>query len=163
MSYQRQHPPANLAAPERAFGIVPGTIYKASVGQGTRTLKRRVDVWAARLNLSPRVVRVQRMTRKWGACSTARAITLAADLYEQDAGFQDFVVAHELPHLRVPTHGHLFRALLTHQLPNWRNFDAAPHRARSGNSSIRPSREAAQTPRSVIRAVTSRAGVTSKA
>jgi hypothetical protein len=66
MSYQKQHPPANLAAPERAFGIVPGAIYNASVGRGTRTLKRRVDVWAARLNLSPRVARVQRMTRKWG-------------------------------------------------------------------------------------------------
>jgi len=103
------------------------------------------------------------MTRKWGSCSTAGTITLAADLYEQDAGFQDFVIAHELPHLRVPTHGHLFRALLTHKLPNWRNFDAARHRARSGNSSSSPSREAGQMPRSVISAVTRRAGVTSKA
>jgi hypothetical protein len=143
--------------------IVPGAIYKASGGQGTRTLKRRVDVWAAQPNLSPRVVRVQRMTRQWGSCSTAGTITLAADLYEQDAGFQDFVIAHELPHLRVPTHGHLFRALLTHKLPNWRNFDAARHRARSGNSSSSPSREAGQMPRSVISAVTRRAGVTSKA
>jgi predicted metal-dependent hydrolase len=86
-------------------------------------LKRRVDVWATRLKVWPRVVRVQRMTRKWGSCSTAGTITLAADLNEQDPGFQDFVIAHELLHLRVPRHGRLFRALMTLYLPNWRAFD----------------------------------------
>ena len=86
-------------------------------------LKRRVDVWAIRLKVSPRVVRVQRMTRKWGSCSTTGTITLATDLNEQNPGFQDFVIAHELLHLRVPTHGRLFRALMTLYLPNWRAFD----------------------------------------
>jgi predicted metal-dependent hydrolase len=45
------------------------------------------------------------MTRKWGSCSTAGTITLAADLSDQAVGFQDFVIAHELLHLRVPNHG----------------------------------------------------------
>jgi len=70
------------------------------------------------------------MTRKWGSCSTAGTITLAADLVEQEPEFQDFVIVHELLHLRVPSHGGLFRALLTHHLPNWRAFDLA-HRQRS--------------------------------
>lgn len=131
--------------------------------RGSNALKRRVDFWAARLKVSPRIVRVQRMTRKWGSCSTAGTITLAADLWEQDPGFQDFVIAHELLHLRLPTHGRLFRALLTLHLPNWRTFDVARHCPRSGNNSSSPSREAEQMPRSVISAVTSRAGVTSKA
>jgi predicted metal-dependent hydrolase len=87
------------------------------------SLKERVHLWAARLKVSPRVVRIQRMTRKWGSCSTAGTITLAADLHEQDPRFQDFVIAHELLHLRVPTHGRLFRALMTLHLPNWREFD----------------------------------------
>ena len=89
------------------------------------SLKERVHFWAGRLKVSPRVVRVQRMTRKWGSCSTAGTITLAADLNEQNPGFQDFVIAHELLHLRVPTHGRLFRALMTLHLPNWRVFDIA--------------------------------------
>ena len=89
--------------------------------------------------------------------------TLAADLYEQEPGFQDFVIAHELLHLRVPTHGRLFKALMTAHVPNWREFDVARQRPRSGNNSRSPAREAAQMPRSVTSAVTSRAGVTSKA
>jgi len=36
-------------------------------------------------------------------------VTLANDLVDQEAGFQDFVIAHELLHLRVPNHGRLFK------------------------------------------------------
>ena len=63
------------------------------------------------------------MTRKWGSYSTTEAITLAADLYEQEPGFRDFVIAHELMHLRVPTRGRLFKAVMTAHVPNWREFD----------------------------------------
>jgi predicted metal-dependent hydrolase len=83
-------------------------------------LKRRVERWAAKLKVKPKIVRVQRMTRKWGSCSTAGTVTLATDLAEQVAGFQDFVVAHELLHLRVRNHGRLFKALMTVHVPDWR-------------------------------------------
>jgi predicted metal-dependent hydrolase len=55
--------------------------------QRAERLKQRVVFWAARLKATPRVVRIQRMTRKWGSCSTAGTITLAADLSNQAAGF----------------------------------------------------------------------------
>ena len=76
-------------------------------------LCERVASWARRLNVQPRQVRVQCMTRKWGSCSAAGIVTLATDLADQDVGFQDFVIVHELLHLRVPNHGKLFKALLT--------------------------------------------------
>ena len=86
-------------------------------------LRARVQCWATRLRVTPRVVRVQRMTAKWGSCSTRGTITLASDLARMDDGFQDFVVAHELLHLRVPNHGKLFKALMTAHVPNWRYFN----------------------------------------
>ena len=88
-----------------------------------KLLRERVDAWASKLRVTPRVVRVQRMTRKWGSCSAGGTITLAADLIEQDGRFQDFVVAHELLHLRVQNHGRLFNALMTAHVPDWRSFD----------------------------------------
>ena len=90
----------------------------------TERLKDLVAHWAARLKVKPRLVRIQRMTRKWGSCSTAGTITLATDLNDQEAGFQDFVIAHELLHLRVPNHSRLFKALMTAHVPHWRTFDA---------------------------------------
>lgn len=86
-------------------------------------LKRRVDFWAIKLQVMPRMTRVQRMARKWGSCSTAGTITLAIDLDEESESFQDFVIAHELLHLRVPNHGRLFKALMTVHVPGWRLRD----------------------------------------
>ena len=63
------------------------------------------------------------MTRKWGSCSTAGTITLATDLHGEDVGFQDFVIAHELLHIRVPNHGKLFKALMTTYVPDWREHN----------------------------------------
>ena len=91
---------------------------------GRDRLRQRVQYWSQRLKAEARIIRVQRMTRKWGSCSTTGIVTIADDLVEQEAGFQDFVIVHELLHLRVPSHGRLFRALLTAHIPAWRQFEA---------------------------------------
>lgn len=83
-------------------------------------LRQRIAHWADRLALRPRVVRVQRMTKKWGSCSTTGTVTLAADLVTCDESFQDVVIVHELLHLRIRAHGKLFRALMTAHVPHWR-------------------------------------------
>lgn len=93
----------------------------ADLSAGAR-LRRRVDHWALRLRVMPRVVRVQRMTRKWGSCSVAGTLSLAADLDDQDRQFQDFVIVHELLHLRVANHGRLFKALMTIHVPRWKQL-----------------------------------------
>ena len=86
-------------------------------------LRRSVIPWARRLRVDPRVVRIQRMTRKWGSCSTTGIVTLADDLSMQEPGFQDFVIAHELLHLRVKNHGKVFKALMSLHVPGWRSYD----------------------------------------
>lgn len=96
---------------------------------GREHLCRRVRYWQKRLNVEARVIRVQRMTRKWGSCSTKGIITLADDLADQATGFQDFVIAHELLHLRVPNHGKMFKALMSAHVPGWRKHDV--HREHS--------------------------------
>ena len=83
-----------------------------SASHPTLRLKNRANVWAVKLKVKPRLIRVQKMTRKWGSCSARRTITFAADLSNQEPGFQDFVIAHELLHLRIPNHGRLFREVL---------------------------------------------------
>jgi predicted metal-dependent hydrolase len=90
---------------------------------GRDRLHQRVQYWSQRLKAEARIIRVQSMTQKWGSCSTAGTITLAEDLAEQDVGFQDFVIVHELLRLRVPTHGRLFKALMTAHVPAWRQFE----------------------------------------
>ena len=96
---------------------------KACPWHERRAICERVEAWARRLNVQPRLVRVRRMTRKWGSCSASGVLTLAADLIEQEPGFQDFVITHELLHLRVPNHGRLFKALMTAYVPDWKTYE----------------------------------------
>lgn len=84
-------------------------------------IHRRVDAWCVTLKVSPRQVRVLNMRRKWGSCSNKGIVTLAADLDEQTAKFQDYVIVHELLHLKVRNHGKLFKALLAAHVPDWRS------------------------------------------
>ncbi len=86
-------------------------------------IRTRVIYWAQRLKVRPRLVRVQHMTQKWGSCSTSGTVTLAYDLADRELSFQNFVIAHELLHLRVPNHGKLFKALMTAHVPDWKRHD----------------------------------------
>jgi predicted metal-dependent hydrolase len=63
------------------------------------------------------------MTRKWGSCSSGGTITIAEDLAEQEPGFREFVIAHEVLHLRVRNHSRLFKALMGAHVPGWRKYD----------------------------------------
>ena len=86
-------------------------------------LRHRVQHWSERIKATPRTVRIQPMTRKWGSCSANGTITLAEDLTDQTIDFQDFVIVHELLHLRIPNHGKLFKALMSIHIPNWRQYE----------------------------------------
>jgi predicted metal-dependent hydrolase len=86
-------------------------------------LKRRAMAWAVTLRVNPKVIRVQEMRRKWGSCSSAGTVTLASDLVEQEERFQDYVIVHELLHLRFSTHGRMFKALMSAHVPGWRRWE----------------------------------------
>ncbi len=88
-------------------------------------LRRRTRAWAVKLRVNPKIVRVQDMRRKWGSCTSRGTITLAADLADQESRFQDFVIVHELLHLRYSSHGRVFKALLNAYVPGSSKFDVA--------------------------------------
>ena len=89
----------------------------------TEALKLIINDWASRLRVTPKLIRVQRMTRKWGSCSSLGTVTLAADLCSKPRKFQEYVVAHELLHLRVKNHSKLFQATMSAHFPGWRKVD----------------------------------------
>lgn len=107
-------------------GPKKGSLYPA------QELKRRAMAWAVRLRVNPKLIRVQAMRRKWGSCSAAGIVTLAADLVEQEERFQDYVIVHELLHLRFSTHGRMFKALMSAHVPGWRELEDARRRRQAG-------------------------------
>jgi predicted metal-dependent hydrolase len=76
-------------------------------------------------------VRIEAMKDKWGCCTSAGEVTLAEDLAEMEERFQDYVIVHELLHLRLPTHNRRFKALMTAYVPEWRALDALVRETRA--------------------------------
>jgi predicted metal-dependent hydrolase len=85
--------------------------------------RERVELWARRLKVKPTRIRVQRMTSKWASCSTAGWVSFADDLLQETKAFQDYVIVHELLHLRLPNHGKLFNSLLSAYIPNHKHLE----------------------------------------
>src|SRR5438105_3793649 len=93
-----------------------------------REFRHRVTAWAGRIKVDPAQIQVRRMSRKWASCSSRRCVCFAETLLEQPFAFQEYVIVHELLHLRVPNHGKLFKSLLTAYLPSWRTCLPDVHR-----------------------------------
>ena len=85
-------------------------------------LKRRAMAWALRLKVNPQRVDVVATTQRWGSCSKDGVVTFAHELAEADESFQDYVIVHELLHLRYHAHDRRFRAMLAALVPNWREL-----------------------------------------
>jgi predicted metal-dependent hydrolase len=85
--------------------------------------RNRVKTWAGRIKVEPTRIEVRQMSRKWASCSSRRCVCFAEMLLEQPSVFQDYVIVHELLHLRVPNHGKLFKSLMSAYLPSWRQID----------------------------------------
>jgi len=69
-------------------------------------------------NLPP--MRLRRMKRTWGSCSSKGLITLNPHLVKAPAECIDYVIAHEVCHLREHNHGKAFYLLQEQLYPGWR-------------------------------------------
>lgn len=79
--------------------------------------KAEVNRWAGKIRVRPVQIRIQGMTRKWASCSTHGRIAFSSELLTQPRRFREFVIVHELLHLKIPNHGRVFKSLLKAYLP----------------------------------------------
>lgn len=86
-------------------------------------LKRRAMGWAQRLKVNPERVDIAQMPNKWGSCTSDGVVTFADELAETDEAFQDYVIVHELLHLRYRTHDKRFQAMMSALVPEWRELE----------------------------------------
>lgn len=66
-------------------------------------------------------LKVRAMRSRWGSCGiSSRTITLALELAQRPAESLEYVLVHELAHLRVRSHGKRFKSIMDGQLSDWR-------------------------------------------
>ncbi|NOU00658.1 MAG: M48 family metallopeptidase [Gallionella sp.] len=71
-------------------------------------LKQRVDHYAPLLNVSPRTVKLSNAKTQWGCCTARGTVHLNLQLIKLPLHLIDYVVVHELAHLREMNHSAAF-------------------------------------------------------
>jgi len=74
------------------------------------------------LNLSMPPISIKRMQKRWGSLSKKGALTLNSDLIKAPWECIDYVVTHELCHLKHHDHSAKFYQLLDSLMPEWKKI-----------------------------------------
>lgn len=80
-----------------------------------------LDKWTAVVGREPTHITVRAMKSRWGSCTPATGrIRLNLQLGLMEPRFLEYVLVHELTHLRARGHGPEFQRFMDGYLPNWR-------------------------------------------
>jgi predicted metal-dependent hydrolase len=86
-------------------------------------LDQIVPEWEEKTNLYCDSYHIKYMTTKWGTCnSKAKRIWINLQMVEKPLECLDYVVLHELIHLKVRNHGKDFTALMDAYMPSWKDI-----------------------------------------
>lgn len=73
------------------------------------------------VGLRAKSLSIRKMTSRWGTCNVATGkITFSLGLAQKEKACIDYVILHELAHLRYANHGAEFKDLLTLYMPDWK-------------------------------------------
>lgn len=78
--------------------------------------------WCRNRRLPVPKLRLRRMAKRWGSAQKDGTIALNPELIHAPSACIDYVITHEICHLKHPDHGPKFRALLQQLCPDWQRL-----------------------------------------
>lgn len=80
-----------------------------------------MDKWQRALRVRASAWAIKKMKTRWGTCTVgARRVWVNLELAKKPLRSIEYVLVHELAHLRVRSHSEEFTKLLDAHLPDWR-------------------------------------------
>jgi len=92
--------------------------------------------WEPMIGVNVKRVFVQKMKTKWGSCNPdTRAIRLNTDLAKKPRECLEYILVHEMVHLRERHHSDRFKEQMDRLMPQWRTIRDELNRAPLGHQS----------------------------
>ena len=109
-----------LFVPAAPFASWRGALEAVLREEAARVIGGRVAFFAPRLGVAPASVRIGRSNSAWGVCSAKNALTFTWKLLFAPPEDIDYVVVHELAHIREHNHSPRFWRVVESAVPDWR-------------------------------------------
>ena len=93
---------------------------EALLARAKEYLPARVAYWSAVMGLAPAGIRITSARTRFGSCSGKNSICFSWRLMQYPSEAIDYVVVHELAHIRRHDHSPAFYALIERYMPDWR-------------------------------------------
>ena len=88
--------------------------------EASRALGERVAALGERMGLTPKRIYVRTLRHRWGSCWPGGSVSFSYQLIMAPPHILDYVVIHELAHLREPNHSPRFWSLVSREHPTHR-------------------------------------------
>ena len=88
--------------------------------QARAVLPGRVACWAARMGVQPAGITITAARTRFGSCSGKNRLSFSLYLMDYPAEAIEYVMVHELAHIRHHDHSPAFYAEVEKYLPDWR-------------------------------------------
>lgn len=111
---------SNLA-PEDRKEIIKDILIKWYFEKSTKIIKQRVNRYSKLLNLFPKKVIIKDQKKRWASCSSDGILRFNWRIAIAPISIVDYVVVHELCHLKVKNHSSDFWKLVSIAMPDYKN------------------------------------------
>lgn len=108
-----------IYAPESEIKIAENLVKKALEIEAKQYLSPLIDSNIKRTNLKPQIIKFRYMKTQWGSCTSKQKISLNSALIYLPDDLIEYVIIHELCHLKYLNHSRNFWQLVQQHLPNY--------------------------------------------
>lgn len=88
--------------------------------RATDILPRKVEYFSRIMDVRPTAVKINSAKKRYGSCSGKNSINFSLYLMDKDERFIDYVVVHELAHIKHHNHSKEFYAFIEKFLPDYK-------------------------------------------
>lgn len=82
-------------------------------------LLKQVNSYAGKVGITPSKVNIKKMRTRWGSASKNNVINLNEHLLKAPKGAIDYVILHEICHLKIRNHSYRFWEMVKKFMPNY--------------------------------------------
>jgi predicted metal-dependent hydrolase len=87
------------------------------------SFKKKFLFFSKKLDIDFKKLSFRKMNRKWASVSTSGNFSFNVDLLKKEKKLCNYVMVHELLHVKIPNHGKLWKAIMNSIFKNYKKLE----------------------------------------